>query len=201
MMLFAIVFGLSMDYEVFLLSRIKEEYDAHGDNSLAVAHGLAKTARLITAAAAIMICVFASFVLSDLRVLKLVGFGSGLRGAHRRDPRPARPRAGDDGAARRPQLVAAEMARMAAPRQRGRGARLRRPHPAATRTGARARIVSGRSRLARSGLGGFVREPVKPAQGVWATDQSVTRQVPVGSSTGRFLVLTMNRTLVWRCWR
>jgi RND superfamily putative drug exporter len=75
MMLFAIVFGLSMDYEVFLLSRIKEEYDLHGDNSEAVAHGLAKTARLITAAAAIMICVFGSFVLSDLRVLKLVGFG------------------------------------------------------------------------------------------------------------------------------
>jgi RND superfamily putative drug exporter len=75
MMLFAIVFGLSMDYEVFLLSRIKEEYDDHGDNSLAVAHGLAKTARLITAAAAIMICVFGSFVLSDLRVLKLIGFG------------------------------------------------------------------------------------------------------------------------------
>jgi RND superfamily putative drug exporter len=75
MMLFAIVFGLSMDYEVFLLSRIKEEYDDHGNNSLAVAHGLAKTARLITAAAAIMICVFGSFVLSDLRVLKLIGFG------------------------------------------------------------------------------------------------------------------------------
>jgi RND superfamily putative drug exporter len=75
MMLFAIVFGLSMDYEVFLLSRIKEEYDVHHDNSRAVAAGLAKTARLITAAAAIMICVFGSFVLSDLRVLKLVGFG------------------------------------------------------------------------------------------------------------------------------
>jgi RND superfamily putative drug exporter len=75
MMLFAIVFGLSMDYEVFLLSRIKEEYDDHGNNSLAVAHGLAKTARLITAAAAIMICVFGSFVLSDMRVLKLIGFG------------------------------------------------------------------------------------------------------------------------------
>jgi RND superfamily putative drug exporter len=75
MMLFAIVFGLSMDYEVFLLSRIKEEYDVTRDNATAVAHGLAKTARLITAAAAIMICVFASFVLSDLRVLKLVGFG------------------------------------------------------------------------------------------------------------------------------
>jgi putative drug exporter of the RND superfamily len=75
MMLFAIVFGLSMDYEVFLLSRIKEEYDVSRDNATAVAHGLAKTARLITAAAAIMICVFGSFVLSDLRVLKLIGFG------------------------------------------------------------------------------------------------------------------------------
>ncbi len=75
MMLFAIVFGLSMDYEVFLLSRIKEEYDRTRDNGAAVAHGLAKTARLITAAAAIMICVFGSFVLSDLRVLKLLGFG------------------------------------------------------------------------------------------------------------------------------
>ena len=75
MMLFAIVFGLSMDYEVFLLSRIKEEYDRTHDNADAVAAGLAKTARLITAAAAIMICVFGSFVLSDLRVLKLIGFG------------------------------------------------------------------------------------------------------------------------------
>ncbi len=75
MMLFAIVFGLSMDYEVFLLSRIKEEYDATKDNSTAVAHGLAYTARLITAAAAIMICIFGSFVLGDLRVLKMIGFG------------------------------------------------------------------------------------------------------------------------------
>ena len=75
MMLFAIVFGLSMDYEVFLLSRIKEDYDHQGDNTEAVAHGLAATARLITAAAAIMICVFGSFVLSDQRVLKLIGLG------------------------------------------------------------------------------------------------------------------------------
>jgi putative drug exporter of the RND superfamily len=75
MMLFAIVFGLSMDYEVFLLSRIKEEYDITGDNATAVAHGLAHTARLITAAAAIMICIFGSFVLGDLRVLKMIGFG------------------------------------------------------------------------------------------------------------------------------
>jgi RND superfamily putative drug exporter len=75
MMLFAIVFGLSMDYEVFLLSRIREEYDRTGDNGLAVADGLAATARVITAAAAIMIMVFASFVLGDVRVVKLFGIG------------------------------------------------------------------------------------------------------------------------------
>jgi RND superfamily putative drug exporter len=75
MMLFAIVFGLSMDYEVFLLSRIREEYDRTGDNGLAVADGLAATARVITAAAAIMIMVFASFVLGDVRVVKLFGVG------------------------------------------------------------------------------------------------------------------------------
>jgi RND superfamily putative drug exporter len=74
MMLFAIVFGLSMDYEVFLLSRIKEEYDAHHDNS-PPSRTAGQDRRLITAAAAIMICVFGSFVLSDLRVLKLIGFG------------------------------------------------------------------------------------------------------------------------------
>jgi RND superfamily putative drug exporter len=75
MMLFAIVFGLSMDYEVFLLSAIKEEYDATGDNAHAVSSGLAITARLITAAALIMVCVFGTFVLSDIRALKLIGLG------------------------------------------------------------------------------------------------------------------------------
>jgi RND superfamily putative drug exporter len=75
MMLFAIVFGLSMDYEVFLLSRIKEEYDRTGDNATAVADGLALTARVITAAALIMFCVFASFILGDDRQLKVFGFG------------------------------------------------------------------------------------------------------------------------------
>ena len=66
MMLFAIVFGLSMDYEVFLLSRIREEYDRTGDNGSAVADGLAATARVITSAAAIMVFVFGSFLLEDL---------------------------------------------------------------------------------------------------------------------------------------
>jgi RND superfamily putative drug exporter len=75
MMLFAIVFGLSMDYEVFLLSSVKERFDAHGDSSRAVAEGLAATARVITAAAAIMIFVFGSFVVADLRALRLLGLG------------------------------------------------------------------------------------------------------------------------------
>jgi putative drug exporter of the RND superfamily len=74
-LIFAIVFGLSMDYEVFLLSRVREEYDRTGDNGLAVADGLAATGRVISAAALIMICIFGSFVLGSDRVLKLVGFG------------------------------------------------------------------------------------------------------------------------------
>jgi RND superfamily putative drug exporter len=75
MFLFAIVFGLSMDYEVFLLSRIKEEYDRTKDNATAVADGLAATARVITAAALIMFCVFGAFALGDDRQLKLFGLG------------------------------------------------------------------------------------------------------------------------------
>ena len=75
MMLFAIVFGLSMDYEVFLLSKIKEEYDETKDNAGAVTHGLAATARVITAAAIIMVCVFGSFIIGDNRQLKLMGLG------------------------------------------------------------------------------------------------------------------------------
>jgi RND superfamily putative drug exporter len=74
-MMFAIVFGLSMDYEVFLLSRVKEEYDRDGDNEAAVADGLAHTARVITAAAAIMVFVFGSFVLDGNRSIKMFGFG------------------------------------------------------------------------------------------------------------------------------
>jgi putative drug exporter of the RND superfamily len=76
LMIFAIVFGLSMDYEVFLVSRIQEQWLASRDNSRAVAEGLAATARVITAAAAIMVCVFASFVINDpLRILNVFGLG------------------------------------------------------------------------------------------------------------------------------
>jgi RND superfamily putative drug exporter len=75
MMLFAIVFGLSMDYEVFLLSRIKEEYDRTGDAVNSVADGLASTARVISAAAAIMVVVFGSFMFEEDRIVKLFGLG------------------------------------------------------------------------------------------------------------------------------
>ena len=73
--IFAVLFGLSMDYEIFLLSRIKEEYDRTGDNALAVADGLAKSARVITAGAAVMVTVFASFVLGDAVLGKMFGIG------------------------------------------------------------------------------------------------------------------------------
>jgi len=75
MMMFAIVFGLSMDYEVFLLSRVKEEYDRGSSNAAAVTDGLTATARVITAAAAIMVFVFGSFLLEADRVIKMFGLG------------------------------------------------------------------------------------------------------------------------------
>jgi putative drug exporter of the RND superfamily len=74
-MMFAILFGLSMDYEVFLLSRVREEYAKLRDTSAAVTEGLARTARVITAAAAIMIVVFLSFAVSDETFLRLFGVG------------------------------------------------------------------------------------------------------------------------------
>jgi len=72
-MLFAIVFGLSMDYEVFLMSRIHEEWTHGREATQAVRYGLAATGRVITAAATIMVCVFLSFVLIDERVVKMFG--------------------------------------------------------------------------------------------------------------------------------
>ncbi|GIJ80976.1 putative drug exporter of the RND superfamily [Micromonospora phaseoli] len=75
MTMFVLIFGLSMDYEVFLLSRVREEYRRTGDNSLAVRHGLAATARVITAAAAIMIVVFGGFAFGDDPSLQVMGLG------------------------------------------------------------------------------------------------------------------------------
>ncbi|MGH2849650.1 MAG: MMPL family transporter, partial [Solirubrobacteraceae bacterium] len=78
-LMFAIVFGLSMDYQVFLVTRIYEEWHHRGDNREAITHGLAATGRTITAAAAIMVLVFASFILGGERIIEL--FGLGLSGA------------------------------------------------------------------------------------------------------------------------
>ena len=76
--MFCIVFGLSMDYEVLMLSRIHEEWEVTGDNTQAVANGLQKTGRLITGAAAIMVVVFMAFGLSSVVILKQIGFGLAL---------------------------------------------------------------------------------------------------------------------------
>jgi RND superfamily putative drug exporter len=75
MITFAILFGLSMDYEVFLISRIREEYLRTGDNGTAVADGLASTARVITAAAAIMVFVFGVFIFDPNTFIKQIGLG------------------------------------------------------------------------------------------------------------------------------
>lgn len=76
--MFCIVFGLSMDYEVLMLSRIHEEWENTGDNTVAVANGLQKTGRLITGAAAIMVVVFMAFGLSSVVILKQIGLGLAL---------------------------------------------------------------------------------------------------------------------------
>jgi putative drug exporter of the RND superfamily len=73
--LFSIVFGLSMDYEVLLVSRIHEEYVRTGNNTKAVAHGLERTGRIITGAAAIMVTVFLAFGLAEVVIIKAIGIG------------------------------------------------------------------------------------------------------------------------------
>lgn len=75
MILFALLFGLSMDYQVFLVSRIAELYHSTGDNAFAIRRGLAEVSRVIIAAASIMVVIFGSFVTSDARVMKLLGLG------------------------------------------------------------------------------------------------------------------------------
>ena len=74
-LLFSIIFGLSMDYEIFLLSRVSEAYRRTGDNAAAVVEGLEKSGLIITGAAAILIVVAASFVLADVIVIKAIGLG------------------------------------------------------------------------------------------------------------------------------
>ena len=77
-LVFSVVFGLSMDYEVFLLSRVKEEYEASGDNTQAVAVGMERSGRVITSAAAILILVSAGFATGDILIVKALGLGTAI---------------------------------------------------------------------------------------------------------------------------
>jgi RND superfamily putative drug exporter len=77
-LMFCILFGLSMDYEVLMLSRIQEEYLRTGDNRMSVAHGLEQTAKVVTGAALIMVVVFGGFMLADIVIIKSMGFGLAL---------------------------------------------------------------------------------------------------------------------------
>ena len=120
MFLFAMLFGLSMDYEVFLLSRMRELYDETGDTERAVALGLMRTGRIVTAAAAIMVAAFSGFMLGSL--IGLVQFGFGLAGGDhdRRDDHPRAARAGADEADGRVELVPARVDRAGAAPARAR---------------------------------------------------------------------------------
>ena len=76
--LFAVVFGLSMDYEVFLLCRVKEEYEATGDNAKSVALGMDRSGRIITSAALLMVLVAGGLATGDVVIIKALGFGTAL---------------------------------------------------------------------------------------------------------------------------
>ena len=105
--LFAVLFGLSMDYHVFILSRIKELVDRGVPTDEAVARGIRATAWTVTSAAAVMVAVFAIFASLPHARHQAAGRRPRGRGAARRDPDPRRAAAGDDEAARRVELVPA----------------------------------------------------------------------------------------------
>ena len=119
--LFSVLFGLSMDYQVFLLSRIKERYDATGSTTDAVTHTVSSTARLITGAALIIVAVFSGFARGRPRHVPADGLRRGGRAADRRDDHPLGAPSSGDEAPRRLELVPAALARVAT-QDRGRDA-------------------------------------------------------------------------------
>ena len=163
-MIFAILFGLSMDYEVFLVSRIYEEWHQRGDNREAITHGLAATGRTITAAAAIMVLVFARVRPRRRARHQAVRRRRWRRGPARRADRPQRPRPRADAAGRPVELVAAALARPApAPERRGqRGGRGRRAAHSPPSGAARHRNGRGR-RLAIARVPTLDSELARPA--------------------------------------
>ena len=139
--MFSVLFGLSMDYEVLLLSRIQEAYRRTGDNTASVAEGLAKTAGVITGAALIMVTVFSAFALAESITIKSIGVGMAIAGPHRRHDRPGPARPGHDAAHGPLELVGAGAARAASPTGSGsttsrtRSRRSPRPAPSPTPAG------------------------------------------------------------------
>ena len=117
--LFVILFGLSMDYHVFILSRVREAFDRGMTTEDAVAHGIKSTAGVVTSAALVMFGVFAIFATLQFMFLKEFGVGLADRRPRRRDDRPRSPAARDDEAARRLELVPAAVARVAAGLEHG----------------------------------------------------------------------------------
>ena len=146
--LFAILFGLSMDYHVFLLSRIRERYDQNHDNTESVAFGVRSTGRLITGAALIMVAVFAGFAAGDLVMFQEMGFGAGIAVSVRRDDRALDPGARDHETARRLELVSAGLAQWLPDVRVEAGTRERVAATAASRSSAPRR--SNRTALAHS---------------------------------------------------
>ena len=113
--MFVILFGLSMDYHVFIISRIREARDRGLSTEDAVAHGIKTTAGVVTSAAIVMVCVFAVFATGSIILLQQLGIGLAAADPDRRHDRQGRAPARVDDAARRPQLVPAQVARVAAP--------------------------------------------------------------------------------------
>ena len=180
--LLAIVFGLSMDYEVFLLTRIRERYEATGDTKIAVAQGLRASAATISSAALIMVAVFAVFAGTGVPSIKEIGLGPGGGDRPRRDARPAGARARHDGDHGQVELVAAARRwRGCCPRtdfegsrrltRPASGGRARRPccaWPAARDPGVHRR-AAGRRPAARFALG----PPARDAASACASDPRV----------------------------
>jgi hypothetical protein len=119
MFLFVVLFGLSMDYHVFILSRIREAFDRGMKTEDAVAHGIKSTAGVVTSAAAVMVAVFAIFATLSAIDFKMMGVGPRGRDPHRRHDRAGGAAARDDEAAGRLELVPAQQAQLA-PADRGR---------------------------------------------------------------------------------
>ena len=133
LVIFIFAFGLSMDYEVFLLSRIREAWVETGDNSLAVRLGLQRSGRIITSAALLIVIVFAGFAMGGLLLVKQLGVGLAIGGDRRCHRRPAAARTGHHVDARPVELVVTDAIATAAPALRtpraGVGGRCVRPLP------------------------------------------------------------------------